>query len=459
MRQIAILVVDANQGRAARLASALGYGAAHVAVATSGETAELAMRLRYIELVVIRSTCEPADDSLSLEAARDITMRVRRMASESDLLVVGLTERRTDAGPGALDPEGFDYVLSADIAPQQLRSRIEIILRLLTMQRELRRRLIVAEAFHFSSEAAFPAFDLCLARRHLDAAPKILHVDLSGEDRSLFAAYLANVGEVTCVRQVANGEALQAASAADLCVVDAGAQSNAAVAFILALRNSTTLFNLPAVLVAPQLPRPALDRLYRAGATDVVICDAATVNIEQQIRSLLRIEQLRRELVDAFETSPGAVVTDSLTGAHTHGFGLAYLDHALKENAQRGWPLVCASVRLIELAQINANYGFAAGDAVLKCLGDLLRRLVRAEDFVARIGGATFLTVFPDVELSGGQTALDRLRSVLSSRSFSLGESGLRVNLRTESTLATGTDAQSAVELVERLRHDRRLAA
>jgi diguanylate cyclase (GGDEF)-like protein len=42
---------------------------------------------------------------------------------------------------------------------------------------------------------------------------------------------------------------------------------------------------------------------------------------------------------------------------------------------------------------VNDNYGHAAGDALLLCVGERIRHLLRAEDFVARIGGDEFVVI------------------------------------------------------------------
>ncbi|MDO5641622.1 MAG: GGDEF domain-containing protein, partial [Paracoccus sp. (in: a-proteobacteria)] len=44
---------------------------------------------------------------------------------------------------------------------------------------------------------------------------------------------------------------------------------------------------------------------------------------------------------------------------------------------------------------VNDRFGHAAGDAVLQCVAEILRRETRCEDIISRIGGDEFLILMP----------------------------------------------------------------
>ena len=52
-----------------------------------------------------------------------------------------------------------------------------------------------------------------------------------------------------------------------------------------------------------------------------------------------------------------------------------------------------------DFKHFNDNFGHAAGDAVLRELGNLLLRNVRGEDIACRYGGDEFIIVLPDASL------------------------------------------------------------
>jgi len=80
---------------------------------------------------------------------------------------------------------------------------------------------------------------------------------------------------------------------------------------------------------------------------------------------------------------------DALTGVlNRHG-----LDDAVKRHFDRRHapPLTVLLVDIDHFKQINDSFGHATGDAVLKAVAGTLTSQLRAEDFVARIGGEEFV--------------------------------------------------------------------
>ncbi len=136
--------------------------------------------------------------------------------------------------------------------------------------------------------------------------------------------------------------------------------------------------------------------LYLAEANAAVIAEARKA-----------AERLRRARAQALEQA----LTDPLTGV----LNRRGLDRALAQLAERGRPFGLVHIDLDRFKQINDLFGHATGDQVLIEVAGRLRKTVRAQDLVARIGGDEFVVVLVDLsENARLQTLAERILSALS---------------------------------------------
>ena len=60
--------------------------------------------------------------------------------------------------------------------------------------------------------------------------------------------------------------------------------------------------------------------------------------------------------------------------------------------------------------RVNDTYGHAAGDAVLKTVARIARRILRRGDRIGRIGGEEFCVVCPETGADGAAVVAERIR-------------------------------------------------
>jgi diguanylate cyclase (GGDEF)-like protein len=106
-------------------------------------------------------------------------------------------------------------------------------------------------------------------------------------------------------------------------------------------------------------------------------------------------------------------IRDGLTGL----FNRRYLDETLAREIARahraGQPLGVLMIDVDHFKQFNDRYGHEAGDVVLKALGAILRRQVRAEDIPCRYGGEEFCLILPGAPLEASLARAEALRAEL----------------------------------------------
>ena len=148
-----------------------------------------------------------------------------------------------------------------------------------------------------------------------------------------------------------------------------------------------------------------LGLLYRErgeAACNEAAMQLATMLSEQVSLAIANIE-LREQL-------RSQALRDPLTGLHNRRFLEEALSQEIARCTRSGKPLSLAILDIDHFKRINDTCSHEAGDAVLRELGDILRKQVRKSDVVGRLGGEEFLLLLPEVDL---ETALKRMTNLL----------------------------------------------
>ncbi|MGA2455004.1 MAG: sensor domain-containing diguanylate cyclase [Solirubrobacteraceae bacterium] len=107
---------------------------------------------------------------------------------------------------------------------------------------------------------------------------------------------------------------------------------------------------------------------------------------------------------------------DELTGCHNRASFMRALEANVTAVAPGGERAVMF-VDLDRFKELNDRYGHAAGDELLRVLGERLRETVRGNDLVGRVGGDEFLVMCPEVGGADGAMRLaERLARTLHER-------------------------------------------
>lgn len=123
--------------------------------------------------------------------------------------------------------------------------------------------------------------------------------------------------------------------------------------------------------------------------------------VDVDVTALRRMEAQLRE----------QATRDELTGVASRRAFLQRLEREVALMQRHGWPLALLMVDADRFKAVNDRWGHAAGDAVLRTLGAVLRDTVRETDLIGRIGGEEFAVALPQTGPEAALVVASRIRA------------------------------------------------
>ncbi len=124
----------------------------------------------------------------------------------------------------------------------------------------------------------------------------------------------------------------------------------------------------------------------------------------------VNLNEARTDLAESQLRLKAIEQNDSLTSVLSAS-GLSFALQNEFFRAQRGgWALSAILVDLDDFGRINASFGHATGDIVLKETSNRLKDTLRPTDYIARIGGDKFLILLPETRLAEAILVAEKIR-------------------------------------------------
>ena len=239
---------------------------------------------------------------------------------------------------------------------------------------------------------------------------KILIVEDDPELREVLVILFRNDGY--SVRYACDGlEALQmvAEQHPDLIITDISMPGMDGIQLIRKLREDPMLRFTPIIIQTGAATSPQDAALGAdAGALSYLTKPVNYDELTAKVRTLLEYKEYMDGLLDAAHR-------DVLTGLPNRRRFEQALQRESARFARSGRPFSLIIFDLDRFKRINDERGHAAGDVVLRSVGDLLQREVREVDTAARIGGEEFAIIVTETRNDGAVRFAQRLRDNLAS--------------------------------------------
>lgn len=284
---------------------------------------------------------------------------------------------------------------------------------------------------------------------------KILIADDDDANRDLLRRRLVCEGhDVIEARSGLEVLALLKETACDLVLLDILMPDLDGFQTLARMKQDKDLNELPVIMISALDELQSVVRCIEMGAVDYLPKPFNRVLLRARIGASLerkrlvdrerrKTEELERTLTLLEEAQDQLVIQasrDALTGLANR----RTVELQLEARVKRGEPFTAIYIDLNGFKKINDTYGHAAGDDLLRQVGERLRNAFRAADTIGRWGGDEFVAF-----VEGGSAEIARIQAALE-KPFAVEDAGSKVAVGAAIGAATWRAGDSASELLHR---------
>jgi diguanylate cyclase (GGDEF)-like protein/putative nucleotidyltransferase with HDIG domain len=140
------------------------------------------------------------------------------------------------------------------------------------------------------------------------------------------------------------------------------------------------------------------------------ISAAITKKAVIQADRAVELEQAHQEISQAYAIIQRQALTDGLTDLPNHRAVIEQLDKEMERARRHTHPFSILFFDVDRFKHINDTYGHAAGDTVLRQVGERAGSVLRKEDTLGRFGGEEFVVLLVESDLADAEATAERVR-------------------------------------------------
>lgn len=400
--------------------------------ASSREDALRIVTGRYPDIAIVDAV-ENADSVRFRKDLRDLFPD-----SSMPTIIIGAADETPD-GPLQIE------FLPKPFRDAELFSRLETLSRLITMQGELVLRSETSKLYGLEAPShVAPTSEVANSR--------ILVIASDDGKRRTITDVIDTIATTETVEQPYEAVERLLQVPFDAIVAFGSDDPDGLFEFCRNLRKHANLFNMPLLVLSEGDDAAAHDQAYEAGASDVLDLKNGPARLLPRLGHLVRQQRYRQAMQEVYREGRQNAATDALTGLFGHGYLHTHLQKQIAECRSREKGLAIGFFDITNMAGFNSEYGYVAGDRLLRQIGGAIGGLVRAEDLPARFGGDKFCIVLPDSNRDAARPVLQRITGVINFTEFAIRDGGEPVKVHLQNGCAALQADDSAESLIARAR-------
>ena len=391
-----LLVATAGTSDLGRLGSELQRRNFAVEICSPESAAEKLSENHAADVIVFDARDRQRFTRLAERAALPDTLRVRPGTCPPVALLIC---DRSDASCETLMRYG--HLVFAPLEPGRFANRIVALLRQAVLEREIDRRQRAAKKLGLHYEIA------------PDQPSKAARLLVIGAGRNFLKLQTATFGFATLCGALTISAALDRLAGEemfDTLVIDTGIAYEDAIAFIADLRRNPRHIHLPVVMMRDRRMLFGITDALAAGMNEILPSDIPVADVAVHLAIHAGIYRAERTLRQTARLAHSFDLRDEATGLLDNRFLAAFLNTESRDRrADHTDHLIEVEVAIPSGPDCHA----VDRDRIMRQIGRLVEKMVRAECLVARAGNEAIAIVVPSSTRREAEAACSRINAIL----------------------------------------------
>lgn len=310
------------------------------------------------------------------------------------------------------DPDTFDSIIYAPAHPVQISQRVEAVLRLQRMEREIMHRV---ETYNqdFGIDCDFS----------LDAIDRPFNVLFVGKATPSFMSILnalQNQGvNVTAAFSSYSAFNFLHEQDFDAVVMNSIKDDNSSVLVIETMRRNSRLYDIPVIFLAAESPSN-IEAIYNKGVHDIIRDDADMPELRGRILEAANFHRIHAHMKKALQDLRFDGCVDLASGLFNRAFLIHHLDRVVTYCQDKKLSLSLIALKVKPNAPMSIAHERVA--QAENQVGGMLRTLLRVQDIAARVSNDTFILAFPELSVDRLDPIVKRVSGIVDCAAFDSGD-------------------------------------
>jgi diguanylate cyclase (GGDEF)-like protein len=211
---------------------------------------------------------------------------------------------------------------------------------------------------------------------------------------------------------------LLASDAPDIAILDNDLPSMKGIEVIAEIKRRSRPYSSWLMLMGHTPDGEIIRMATTAGVDDFLLKPVSEMNLLIRLKTAERVQQLYREMQEQMHALHFHASHDPLTGLLNRETTMRQLFQETDRAQRMRTPLCMMLLDLDGFSEINHQYGYSAGDTILKELAQRLKRYMRSYDVLGRCGSDDFLIGLPGCVIEDAMAMAQRLQQTVLAKPY-----------------------------------------